>query len=548
MNLLKKISTRGMIVDFNRLTHCTMKFGQKLNIERWFYLFIYVHLLLWTLVPAIVRDNLPMDAIEGSIWGHQLEWGYDKNPYLNGWLTALATWLDGYSDWILYFFSQICVVICLWATFQIAKKILPPLSALLSVCILESVQYYHFHALDFNDNTLELALWSLLIYFFYLALTQPRRWYWIATGLFAGLSMMAKYYTAVLLLPLLILLITDKTHRKQLSTLSPYLGLTIFFIIICPHMIWLFSHDFITINYAVNRVGTNEPQLSNHLRYPLRFLWEQCEVFLPAVGCWLLLYLINKPSPQTNTKRPAARDIPSRDREGASHDQQASLLLNSDTLLSTQLGFYHKKFLCYAAFGPLLTTLLLSFCFGFTLRAGWGMPLLSLWGVALFAFAPPKLSPVKAITCLGSLFALMTIFLSSYSLSFINSDTPSSANFPGKIIARTITEYWHNQYHTPLSYVAGSRWIGGNIEFYSTDHPAVFINWNHAQSPWIQEDKLRQKGGVFVWHINSNEHLPADIQARFPTLTTFRVLTFHYLRDTHHLAPITVGVAILPPA
>ena len=42
--------------------------------------------------------------------------------------------------------------------------------ALISVLLLEGIQYYNFHAIDFNDNTLELGLVGLTIYFFYQAL------------------------------------------------------------------------------------------------------------------------------------------------------------------------------------------------------------------------------------------------------------------------------------------------------------------------------------------------------------------------------------------
>src|SRR5690349_17952813 len=122
--------------------------------ERWLYIFIGLHLLLWTLVPALVRDNLPLDSIEGTIWGHQLEWGYDKNPFLNGWLTALATYLDGNKDWMVYLFSQLSVVACFWAVWQLGKKMLPATYAFIAVLILEGIQYFNFHAIDFNDNTL----------------------------------------------------------------------------------------------------------------------------------------------------------------------------------------------------------------------------------------------------------------------------------------------------------------------------------------------------------------------------------------------------------
>ena len=164
-------------------------------------LFISLHFVLWALVPAFIRYNLPLDSIEGTVWGHQLEWGYDKNPFLNAWLTAFATYLDGQSGWMVYFFSQISVAACFWAVWRLGRIILPPLYALISVLLLESVQYYNFHAIDFNDNTLELGLWSLTILCFYQALSAKTNksslLSWAGVGLFAALGMMAKYLSLI---------------------------------------------------------------------------------------------------------------------------------------------------------------------------------------------------------------------------------------------------------------------------------------------------------------------------------------------------------------
>src|SRR5579864_8153570 len=140
-------------------------------------LFIIFHLIVWTFAPILVRYNLPLDAIEGSLWGHQLEWGYDKNPFMNGWLTALAIKLGG--DWGIYLFSQLSIALCFWAIFCLSRKMLPPLYALLSVLILESIQYYNLHAIDFNDNTLELGFWALTVLFFYQAVTRDKLRDWL---------------------------------------------------------------------------------------------------------------------------------------------------------------------------------------------------------------------------------------------------------------------------------------------------------------------------------------------------------------------------------
>lgn len=482
--------------------------------ERWLYLFLIVHLVSWTLIPALVRYNLPLDAIEGTIWGHQLELGYDKNPFLNGWLTALATYLGGSSGWMVYLFSQLSVVACLWAVWQLAKKMLPPVYALVAVLILEGVQYFNFHAIDFNDNTLELSLWGLAIYFFYQALRSPTRAAWMLTGCFAGFGMMAKYYTGALLAAMALFLLLNKDNRKQLSTLSPYLGLAVFLAVITPHTIWLFFHDFITVTYVFER-GSSEPSWTNHFFFPAQFAWQQLQVILPALLLLSLLLLGKKPAltPHKFTLTP-----------------------------------FDKSFLWYVGLGPFLLTVALSLFMGTKLRAGWGMPLLSLWGIMLVAFIQPNITKAKLHGFLATIFVVMGLMLGGYTLAIVDSSDSSSANFPGREIANLITKEWRDKYQTTLTYVAGSRWVGGNIGFYSSDHPSVYIEWDSKRAPWIDVKDMQAKGAVFIWDITGNETMPLAIQKRFPQLEGMRVLEFSWLRNTRQLAPIKIGIAILPPS
>jgi len=506
----------------------TIAFNKAFNTDRYVYLFICAHLFFWTLIPLLVRYNLPLDAIEGTIWGHQLQWGYDKNPFLNGWLTALAIHLGGPSGWMIYLFSQLSVAICFLAIWQLANKMLPPLYALITVMLLEGVQYYHLHSIDFNDNTLELSLWALTIYFFYQALISYRKvdeisWAhrnsgayksWLLTGLFAGLGMMAKYYTAALLAAMALFLLFNSENRKQLKTWPPYIGLITFLIVLLPHTIWLFYHDFITILYVFER-GSSSPSWTNRFFYPTQFAWQQLQAFLPALAFYALLFIGKKPM----TASPMFR-----------------------------LSDFNRSFLLYVGLGPFLLTLLLSLTLGTKLRAGWGMPLLSTWGILLVALIQPNMTKKKIIRFITFIFLFMGFLLSGYAISLIHSSSPSSANFPGREIARVITAEWHETYHTKLDYVGGSRWISGNISFYSPDHPAVFIEWDKKRAPWIDMTSMEQKGAIFVWDITHNETLPAAIRKRFPQLQTSFVLTFPWYRDKKNLMLVKMGVAILGPA
>lgn len=117
--------------------------------------------------------------------------------------------------------------------------------------------------------------------------------------------------------------------------------------------------------------------------------------------------------------------------------------------------------------------------------------------------------------------------------------------FLAKYLQKTLTKQWHDNYHQPLAYVAGSRWLSGNLAFYSSDHPHVYINWNKRLSPWINEIELKHKGAIFIWE--KNETIPPNLFKRFPHLSRPQVLSLMWLGNKN-LPPIEIKVAYLQPA
>lgn len=480
--------------------------------RRWFYLFLVFHLTVWTLLPWFFRFSLPIDAIETTIWGHQLQWGYDKNPFLNAWLTALAMHVSGPSSWAMYLMSQLSVVTCFVCVWKLGKKMLSPLEALFAVLLLEGVQYFNVHAIDFDDNTLELGLWGLSTLFLYKAVREKNNIAWLLTGLFAGLGLMTKYYTAILLLMMLLFLCSSSLLRQQFKNPYLYAGFTLLLLLILPHCIWLMSHDYITIHYAYERM-TDHPAWTSHLYYPLKFTWDQLAAFSPAVLLALLLYFGRK----------------------------------SNKSLTPSIDPTDRAFLMYLGLGPFLFTVLLSLCTGIHLRAAWGQPLLSLWSIMLLArYRPNITSPhfKKILRIYALLFIALPI---AYVISLISAGHTSSANYPAATIAAALTEEWHQRYHQPLKYVAGPRWAAGAVAYYSSDHPAVYIDWQSTVSPWINEAQLRQTGGIFIWDASERQQLAyKDVKKRFTRLKKAHITHFAWHRD-HKAQPIELAVAFLPP-
>lgn len=480
------------------------------SVDFWLYVFIAIHVAIWTLAPSIVRFNLPMDAMEGTTWGHQLEWGYDKNPFMNGWLTELAVSLSHHASWMIYLFSQLSVALCFWAVFQLGKKILPAVYAFVGVLLLEGIQYYNLHTIDFNDNTLEVGFWALTILFFYKAAQKKDLLNWTLTGFFAGLSMMTKYYTVVLLLPLFLFLLINQNARDNLRKLSAYLGLLVFFAVITPHFIWLYHHQFITLDYAFGRVSA-PPSWWTHIFFPVEFTVQMAESLLPS-AMLLLILLIREKAPK------------------------ASLTIKP----------FDTQFLFLAGLGPLLVTIILSAISGIRLRAGWGQPLFSLSGLMILAYLQPQITAKRLHAFVASVYLVLCITVFGYCTALIRASGPSSANYPGKMIATVLTQTWHDKFHQRVKYVAGARWLAGNIAFYSKDHPDVYIDWNKAVSTWINESALRKSGAIFVWDLTDQNVPYEEIKKRFPTVSKPQLMEFEWLRNKG-MIPIRIEVAFLPP-
>ena len=83
----------------------------KKNIIKTFYLFIFFHLFIWTIIPTISNLNLPLDTIEALAWGSNLDWGYNKHPPFSALAVEVFYRIFGANDWAFYFLSQIFVII-----------------------------------------------------------------------------------------------------------------------------------------------------------------------------------------------------------------------------------------------------------------------------------------------------------------------------------------------------------------------------------------------------------------------------------------------------
>ena len=271
----------------------------KRNINNIFYIFVTTHLILWTVVPTITNSNLPLDTIEALAWGSNLDWGFNKHPPLSAFFPEVFFQIFGPQDWAYYFLSQIFVVISFFIIFKLSQEILNDGTlSLLSVFLIEGIYFYNFTTPEFNVNVCQLPFWCLTVYYTWKIYNSKKIELYdcILLGAAAAFGILSKYLFIYLLVAIDLLFAYLIFFKKSKKFDFKYLvSLEVFFVILIPHIIWLFNNDFITIKYGFARAGLDEGQIINHLKYPLIFTLKQIGILIPfLILVWLLIKKIPK--------------------------------------------------------------------------------------------------------------------------------------------------------------------------------------------------------------------------------------------------------------
>ena len=266
---------------------------KKTEISKIFTIFLFSHLIIWTVVPSLLNNNLPLDTIEHIAWGNGWPLGWEKHPPLNVWFPELFYQIFGSQDWSFYLLSQIFVVSSFIIIFKFSQDFFKnQFHSLISVLLLESIFFYNFTTPEFNVNVCQLPFWSLVVYFSWKIYSSKeiKLSDCFCIGLFGAIGFLSKYLFVYLLASIFLLftyLVFIKKDRK--FDFKYFIILEVFIVLLVPHLVWLYGNDFITIFYGLKRTGL-EPSLINHFEQPIFFLIKQLGILLPFFFLiWLLV-------------------------------------------------------------------------------------------------------------------------------------------------------------------------------------------------------------------------------------------------------------------
>jgi len=408
----------------------------KRNINNIFYIFVTTHLILWTVVPTITNPNLPLDTIEALAWGSKLDWGFNKHPPLSAFFPEVFFQIFGPQDWAYYFLSQIFVVISFFIIFKLSQEILNDSTlSLLSVFLIEGIYFYNFTTPEFNVNVCQLPFWCLTVYYTWKIYSSKKVELYdcILLGAVAAFGILSKYLFIYLLVAIDLLFAYLIFFKKSKKFDFKYLvSLEVFFVILIPHIIWLFNNDFITIKYGFARAGLDEGQIINHLKYPLIFTLKQIGILIPfLILVWLLIKKIPK-----------------------------KLNLKDEKLL----------FLIFINLVPIVLVFMTALITGSKIRTMWMTPFYLFFGT-LFIYLLKNQINIKKLN--SFLIGFIFLFLLSPILyGYVSiSQTDKRTDYPGRDIAIKVQMAWHEQHDEPIKYVLGDEWAAGNLSYHINSRP-----------------------------------------------------------------------------
>ena len=406
------------------------------NINNVFFIFALSHLIVWTLVPSITNNNLPLDTIEALAWGSNLDWGFSKHPPMSAFFSEVFYKIFGAQDWAYYLLSQIFVLIAFYYVFKFANEILGSISlALISILLLTSIYFYNFTTPEFNVNVCQLPFWSLVVYYSWRVFDSKEIKFidCLLIGLFAAIGFLSKYLFIYLLISVdlfFIYLIFFKKDRK--FDFKYLITLEVFVILLVPHIIWLFDNDFVTILYGLKRTGLEGSGILDHLKYPSIFLLKQIGILIPFF--FLIWLLVKKIKLKIDLK-----------------DKRLLFLISINIL-------------------PIFLMLITSFILGSKIRTMWMTPFYLFFGI-LFVYLLQSQINLKKINSFLYGF-LFLFFLSPVIYSYVSiSQTDKRTDYPGKDIAAKVQLIWEQDFDKEIEFVTGDEWKAGNLSYHLKSRP-----------------------------------------------------------------------------
>ena len=397
-----------------------------------FIIFLFTHLVIWTLIPSISNVNLPLDTIEALAWGSNLDWGFDKHPPISAVAVEIFYQIFGNQDWAYYLLSQIFVIISFFVIYKFSEEFFNNTKlALLSILLLEGIYFYNFTTPEFNVNVSQLPFWALCTYFTWKCYNNDKLIHYILLGLFIGLGILSKYLFIYLVIGIALFFTYQIRNKKKNKLKNYFIVGPIIFLILLPHIIWLIENNYTTISYGLQR-SSGLGSFLDHLINPIIFLVKQIGILTPVFI--MTFFLIKK--------------------------------------LKFKIDFKNQKliFLFFTTIVPILLVLFTSIIMGAKIRTMWMTPFYLFFGVFIIHIFQKNI----LINNLKKFYSIFLFFLIISPITYLGISLLNESkrtDYYGEEIARLVQNKWDKNFINNIGIVIGDEWYAGNLSYHLNSRP-----------------------------------------------------------------------------
>ena len=407
--------------------------------------------MLWSLLPILLRANLPMDTAEAWVWGSLGEWGTNKHPPLSGWLAYGAWFLAGKNPCGIYCLSALLTAGGMLYVYRLGKCFLSEGQALAAAVLLEGVAYYNYVIPEYNCNIVALFLWPACSFYFYRGIKDNLWGDWLLFGGLAGANILNKYVSGALLVGLGGYMLFTKAGRARLSSGRVYVAAALGLALTLPHWVWLYNRDFFVLEYFARRssAGGVMPYGMGHIVYTAKFIGAQVLAGLAMLAA--LVWLRKRASKEPMMAKP------------------------------------ERQFAFWAGICPMLIMALVPLVSGVKLKSMWGSPAEYMLGICYMVWLPFKVNEGKVMrTAYGLLGAFSLVFAAQTELTL-----SAKFNLDAKDFVRNVGG-------DEAKYVGGSVWLASILGVYGSAAPEVIFEMDADINPWIDINKAKREGILAV--------------------------------------------------
>jgi hypothetical protein len=446
--------------------------------------------LIWLVVPMVLYAAPPGDLPQLLAIGHEFPLRSEFGPPLAYWLGEIAFRIAGLFG--VYALSQVCVVTTYWCVFTLGSAIVGPRHAALAVLLMVGISLFSVPTPDFGPPILAMALWALVLLFYWRAVMQGWRRAWYALGAAAALLLLTTDVALILLGALALFTAATERGRAAFDTIEPWVVAVALVIFLFLHLLWLAGlTDGLTP--MVERLRNADAAGANTAVW-LRLL---SALVLAHAGLVILVVLASG--------WPHAADSP------------APAILRSH--VDPEAATFVKVF----ALAPALLATIVAVVIGQTLPVGGAAPLVVLSGLAVVVAVGDSIVLFHqrilgyawaGLLIVPALFVPAVLVLLPWTIG-----TDLRVEQPAATMGRFFADNFERRTGRPLAIVTGDVRTAAHVALAAPSRPSIYFDADPAGSPWVTPEDIRQKGAVVVWPAaNTTPDPPPEIKARFPDL------------------------------